>query len=101
MIRRSRLRFDLATDRLEPCLAAEVKLVGQLVPQTILTSDLRKYELAIERLCRCRVGIEQPMHRRHIEPIGCRLQPRRRAIARPAILLGTLHIFARTGLSTT
>jgi len=50
MIGRSRLRFDLGTHLLEPILDAEVELVGQLVPQTILASDLRKYELAIDRL---------------------------------------------------
>jgi hypothetical protein len=50
MIGRSRSGLDLPAHRFAPGLAAEVELIGQLVPQTILASDLGQDEVAVELL---------------------------------------------------
>jgi hypothetical protein len=88
IIGRSRLRFDLGAHLLEPLLGAEVELVGELVPEAILASDLRKHELTIKRLRRRSVVTEEAMHRHHVEPLRRFLQSSRCAVARPAMLFG-------------
>src|ERR1019366_6653565 len=88
MIGRADSALHLCAHRLAPFLGAEVELIGQLVPEAILAADLRQNEIAVEGVRGFLVRTKQAIDRFDIQPVGCDLETRSGAIARPAILLG-------------